>query len=597
METLFAAAGKSTLSFLRQNPQHARKFALGLPFKLQLAVVRHFDDSELGRYLEFFDGISGIEKKADDSEFQSFLLDFLNRIDERGDEKLKQFCRCYRMAMQGGRYPHVEFVDGVAVTTLHWPTESLGLGQCVFPRNAFHCSNEKSIFQTKFHDKTDPGCPISLLPDSLDSLLPRHFDVTFVDLPSVLPSTLKFRPAFGKSSERDSTTRQKYFRRIANLFLKLDRGRFTEALVVCAELLESELFRLDDELPYRHLIWGCLAVCLSSFSLSGFCVESCLHQVEKRVHFLSEKFDLAFFRQQVFSNAGDFEREKEQFEFLFASLPKGSSFCSNSLEVHLKSQLAQMENWLCEMVVMKKNMIFERRTWTNDQIQARAELGREDISRLRRILHLVHSQAGWRNYASFEFYFVVLDFYFAVFDNCSVHDFCFEDASDRLGELRRRTNLNRLAILSDYLVTDEALAYRNEMDREKLRFEKLTHQKSSKLWAELCFSHLALLSLEDLHDEGIVQFCRSEALAFYGSLDGNYRTALLLDLVEADRRPTRNQRDFQFLKFVAEGSGGGGGGPAHSLHLDLPLLFHLEPRLKHFALAGKKTAHIYQNFY
>lgn len=582
MESLAGGASRACVVQIRQSPQRLAWIVANLPFSLQVLIVVHFCDDRLAEFIGLHSGIGNISKLASDVDFQHFILDVMNRVEKRENKKLKDFCTDFVFFLQRQRV----LIGRDYCYSSHWPTMSLGLGS-LYRYSLATPTQETSVFEEKFLFTCYNSYAVPTFPISLEHLLPEKSDAEYGHLfqfPSKIPKILNKMRNSGVVCDLDFSLRDKFCCRLANMFQKLKKNRHHEALFVCVDLLESSM--LKEETFYRNLVWGGLAVILSVFNLSDVCIQSCIFKMESLLVFESDKYDIAWVKQQVYSNQNKTNKEREMFEIIFhSSLPKASAFCSNSLRLHLETQLNQFNDWICEIVLLKKTLIVNR-SRVKDQIRARAELAHQDISRLRKLLHHVFS-LDLKNY-DFEFkeFFAMLHFYSGIFRNVD-WDYreCDHENEIKLIECSNAGyNLSQICRLlcssNDFNINE----YRNQLQERKENVEKETHQKSSRTWANDCFMHFVFLAHTD-SDLFYVEWMLDEALSFYKK-GGHYRSILLKDFKECE---TTGRLEFENEDPKPDAD------PVK--HISVETLFRLEPKLKYFALAGTETLKLFNDYY
>ena len=551
-----------------------------LTISLQLAVLLHLNDDEVAKVIQLHGSVWRIEWAANHCDFQRFLMDLLTRIEKRGNKLLKNLKKDYKFKLERS-----STYEGrrILYSRAHWPTQSIGLHHVDFKFGFFTPDQEKSIFIIKFGQFHIAQFPLSVLPDSVESFLT---DVSDPDLLPHLkfPSKLPEKIESWDSSVEDLSTKNMYFSRIGNMFTKINEERYHEALVVCLELLESPLFK-NVNFPYTAFVWGGLSVILSAYNLSDKCIQSCLSQVKKMVRFGPDEFDLAWFRQQVYFNQNKFVQEREMFELVFHSvLPKSSSFCCNSFKLHLESQLAQFDNWILEIQLMKKTLIVNRNR-VRDQIDARRELASQDIARLKKLLHTVHT-FEISSYAKTQRFFQVLELYRATLLNSKWNFNIYEILHPlKMIDCDLDYHGSEFSLLVSLLNPESDFGiqhYTTSMEEKKTRYESTSHQQSAKEWAENCFTHFVFLALSDTDDE-LVEWLRSEAAAFYNRI-GHYRGLLLSDFQNCEQS---GRLEFEKFKLAPDAE------PVKDVRVRH--LFGMEPKLKFFVQAGKRSTEIYKH--
>ncbi len=582
VESLAKSSGRACSAWLRLNPEYLASVIANTPFVLQLLMLVHFTDDLLAEFIREHVEICQIENVASEFEFQHFILDLLVRFEKRGNKKLSNFITDYRLYVE--RRPSLRS-NLEWLVRIHWPTKSLGLDY-VFPNRLGTLTMEHGLFNLKFKDGffARHACPT--LPDSLTSLLPEESSPTFGRLfkyPSVLPQRKRSYKRFVEFElERDTSLRERFCSRLAGMYHMLNSDLHHEALIYCFELLEERIFE-NANFHISMFVWGGLAVILSAYNLSDVCIQSCIHKMKVLTFYESDKFDLAWVRQQVYSNQNKIFREKTMFELIFySSLPKSSAFCSNSLLLHLKTQLNQFNNWICEIVLFKKTLIVNRRR-VRDQIGARLEMAYEDIARLKKILHHVN-YLGCPNYKKHQKYFAILEFYLGIFRHCT-SQFDFYYHIDRMKMLECQNETFCLSAVVEYLNnenTTNLYDYRARMEEMKTDQEKLSHQASSRSWADHCFVQFVFLAHSD-SDTNLVEWMLEEAKSFYCRV-GHSRAVLLKDFETCERTGKLNFEE-QTEELDSE--------PVKNVTAEM--LLRLEPKLKYLLLAGTKTFKIYHD--
>ena len=588
-ESLTKSSGRACSAWLRLNPEYLPSVIANTPFVLQMLMLVHFTDGLLAKFLREHGHIRRIEKIASEFDLQLFVLDLLTRIEKRGNKDLLHFAVDYKLHLQYG-WSTVR-VNEENMIRVHWPTKSLGLGY-FFPSRLGTHTKESALFLLKFSKPFFDFYPCPALPQSLRHFLPFESDPRFgqcFKLPSKLPHTPRTCKRYVSEEfelERNYSLRERFCSRLCGIYHMLTNEMHHEALVYCFELLEGEKFK-SANLHIEMLVWGSLAVILSLYNLSDVCIQSCIYEMQVLSFYESDKFDICWARQQVYANQQKMFKEKQMFELIFDStLPKSSDFCSNSLLLHLKTRLNLFNNWILEIVVYKKTLTINRR-WVRDQIEGRVELANDDIDRLKSTLHKVYS-LECKNYTKHYKYFAILDFYQAVFRNCTL-PFDIDDIVDysKILELQFETFcLSSIAQLFNNENNFYPGDYRDRMEEMKVKLERQSHQASSKRWADECFVHFVFLALSD-SDPGLVDFMFEEAKEFYcrGAGSGHYRGMLLKDFENCERtgklsfESQLESRDAAPLKNVTA-----------------EVLLRSEPKLKFFLLAGIKMFELNHRF-
>ena len=571
MESLSSASSRSSSTFLRQNPEWMEWFVFELPMTLQHLVVVHLDDKQLVNYLNLHREIDRIENKSSQQEMQIFLLDFLSRLEKRENKKMRDFLTDYQELLV--RPVNVNY--GKATTRCHFITQALGLEKAIFRLACRNSTYEKIMFEQKFKIYyLRESFPDIKLPPHLSRLLPTDSDdghENFIIVPSGKSSFKEFDPAL----EQFWTLEEKFYFRLTNLFTKISFGCFHQVLLLCFELLESKYYKFEN-LRYRIFVWGCLAVSLASYNLSNVCVSACLGRVESLVVFESDKFDLAFFRQQVYSKQGEAEKEREMFEFISSSVPKCSTFFSDSLLLHIKTQIECLENYICEITC-----ILHVDTEVNQKVFFRMEIAFKVIARMSRLVHSVCSST-LHNMNSIKSYLPIFSFYKKIFQlgpKLTVGYSLEQIATDELKviELQSKDFLKLFVRLINVTNNFYEADFEACMDNLKTFESKKARQESPECWAELCFSNFVLLGLDNKYPN-LVEWTRSEAAAFYNKT-GHYRSVLLRDFL---KRPQVEKVTFEFESFRRE--------PAITnplRNVDVPTLFRHEPKLKYYIKAAE----------
>ena len=582
MEKLSDISGRAVATLLRQQPEKMKWIVSFLPFTIQLWILIHFNNNQFEAYLKCYPRIGQIEKKANDQEFQLFLINFLTR---REDDTY--FCS-YERDLQFELLHRWCFLNenlNQFVTSAHFPSQALGLGELIF-KCWGDASYEYYMFVRKFNQKIySITYPLTYLPKTLFSFMGDKTEMhllvqPYFMLPSKIPNIKrKERKCF--PSEKFLSVKEKFCLRMVHLFSLFHTERYHECVFKCVELLEE--YRLEN-IHYKMYCWACLAVSLSVFDCLDLTIRSCLNQVKTNVLFKSDEFDYLLTKQHIYHVRNNVKKEKKMFTLIFNRLPKKSRFCSNSFKLHIKMQLQNMENLFCEIICFKRKLIVNRRKQKED-IEWRQNLIQKDAKRLKKLIYKILSLGELENYKKFENYLHIVNLYLSISKDCE-NDFVFDD---HLTELRALENIKHsfhfMAKLLNYDNDYTLHGYTENMNLLQENIANLTHDRHSKKYADVCFTHFVFLAMTH-PNYLILDHFRSYALAFYEKTN-HYRATLLRDFQTAESlnhvsfevTPYFRPLDSQFCKLVS-----------------VPKLFAMENKLKYIVFAGRKSLKLYNNY-
>ena len=127
--------------------------------------------------------------------------------------------------------------------------------------------------------------------------------------------------------------------------------------------------------------------------------------------------------------------------------------------------------------------------------------------------------------------------------------------------------------------------YIDNMNELKENLERQTHNRSSKKWADVCFTHFIFLAMHNQHD-AITNQLKSDAFLFYDKIN-HYRAVLLKDFNTCEHT---THLDFLSTSYFQDLSS------EVYFHVSMPLLLQMESKSKHILYAGMKSLKLYNKY-
>ena len=588
MEVLSRISGRAVAHILRQQPEKMSWIVSFLPFTLQLCILVHFTNAQFVGYLKCFSKMGDIAKKSNDREFQLFLINFLQRLDL--DDQHESYFQTRKMDLQFDLLHDLCDLNEHSnqyMNQCHFASQSLGFTELLYKVYGGNATFEYYMFVRKFNIKLysivypPTVMPLSLAGFVSDKKMLKETLSDYFMFPAKLP-TMREKKMKPHPSETFSTVKERFCLRMIHLWSLFCTEKYHECLYKCMELLEN--FK-EHHIHYKMYIWGCLSVILTFFNCSDLSIQSCLHQVKINLLFESDSFDYYFFQQQIFHLKNNVKQEKNMFESIFNHLPKTSRFVSIALKLHLKTQLHNMENLFCEIMCFKKKRIVHRRL-DGEEIELRKNIILKDAKRLKKLIYKVFSLGELENYKKLHIYLYIINFYASVAKE-NGFDFMADDYSVELKALENiQYSFHFLAqLLNSENFNYTVAQYIDNMNELKENLERQTHNRSSKKWADVCFTHFIFLAMHNQHD-AITNQLKSDAFLFYDKIN-HYRAVLLKDFNTCEHT---THLDFLSTSYFQDLSS------EVYFHVSMPLLLQMESKLKHILYAGMKSLKLYNKY-
>ena len=575
METLSVKCGKIMAFLLTQQPEKMTWIVAFLPISLQLCILIHFSSQQMIQYLKCWPRLYLLEKKCTDQEFQLFLIELMRHIEQDNQLRFQSVELNLRFDLEHF-HTHFDEQRQTFLTSAHFSTQALGFGHVLYHVWRDGCY-EYYMFVRKFNMKVvHLVYPLTKLPLSV-SMFIKDKNVLHKEMKRyiLLPAKSKHIEKKKKPNypnEKNLPVKEKFCLRLIHLFCLFHTKKFHECMFKCVEILDT--FQ-NHHFSYKMHVYGCLAICLSVFHCSDVAIRTCLKAMKSLLIFTSDRYDYYFVKQYIYHVKNNMEKERKMFYLIFNDLPKTSLFCANALKLHLKSQLQWIENTFVEVMCLKNKTVITR-AYLRQEIYFRQNVLLKTITTLKKIIYNILTLTEQSHFKKCEDYLLILNVYLSVTQQLE-YDFQVDDHLKPVKMLGLSSHpLHFLAQLLDYENVNYTIThYIEDMSVLKKNIIRRNHDKNSKHWAEVCFTHFMFLHLT--HPlEHITSQLKAQATSFY-QRHAHYRAILLQEMSDNSTVSFENQNSFVNMS------------KQYFSYFSLSALFKIEPKLKYIILAGKTS--------
>jgi len=413
-----------------------------------------------------------IQEKLTQDDFQSFLLNLHRQI---GANKTKKDTRITlnfylnEFAFQHFLATNDKFNASIAALGFIFNLDQLNMNN----------NNHTGFYHARFqeHCPFKDNLPVATIPKEVEKLVLRN---SFQ-----LPRSEKRRP----SDTIGQAPWQEFFFDLTAMVIAYNDNRIQEIIAYGGMLLCKTEFLIDQRTSqYFLFVWGMMAVACAKLSRSMSVSMSCLFQVKQMVRSPSSKIEYLLFKQSVCANYRLMKKEKSCFLALMEILPTATKLFENSVMVHIKAKVKQIEDIFFLAI--------------HDQLAAERFYVLRGIKKTEKLTKLIHKLLS-REHPSFLFQndlklqLSIVELFNIMF-NMENNDGVF-DLAKKLQAIKISLDIynhhvenflhyhetSNLFYLPDYI---------HMMDSVKIQTDGEAKQVDSVFWADICFTHYLLFA-------------------------------------------------------------------------------------------------------
>lgn len=562
--------------------------ATQLSSDLQNQLVPYYKGADLAEFITGHHSIKHFQKfVVNDDDFQKFLFHFfrqkeLESIPMSEKAKLDAHYFKFKSDFENNYVVKITIKNKrvmVNVNSFDWATRSMGFDHPILSQNLPFFTHFENFFLIKFEQPHSfERFPAPKLPQSVLNVIPAQVDYStenfyFHEL-LLTGSQPDMYPNFPKEPKKLS---EKFFFRLSAMAAALENHAHQEVLVYASQLLERPDFKNNPYLQeFIFHVWGMLAVSLAKMNLAQNLIFSCLNEMNKTIRIQSQNWDAVLYKQHVMAALGWQCQETQMFRLFFNHVPRTSLFYKQSLNLHFKSMIQTIENFIMEIFVLKqkKEMVLM------NQLVEKVNIC---IRHLQKTLHNVFSKREMCKKEDLNIfqYFALLDLYSLLLQQIVDKNKISEKERNDLMlvyEIQLKGSEHFIEFFLLHFCSETSFNdFQSDFEMCHSWIKNTSHLENPMIWASCIFTHVLFLKVLDEFHNPALQFAR-DAMEMYQKTN-HFRASLLKDFIQCLDENNPRIKTYKM--------------PTFSQHcfsnFDFLTLLQKQPMLKHLIRFGMET--------